>query len=366
MGGVTSAGMRRRLLVLALTSTFALVGCGSDDAESRPVPTELRVGLVANSLGHPTRPGQIQDAALETGVRRLREEVQWSSVEPRPGVRAWRVPDRLFAAAARRGIRLLPLLTDAPRWAVPSDGGLPTASDAYASFVRDAVDRYGRDGTFWRERPRLRRSLAPRWFELWNEPYFVKEPPDVGEYHPANAERYAALAGDAIAATRRDARDVRFLLSAATVSSTRPDDDDAWLDALELARPGLLREADAFAAHPYGIVQEGFRPLDDLFDALDERGLEQPVWITEIGWSTCRGEEVCVSEEDQADNMAALFDGLAADYRDTVKAVFVYHLYDWRVQPRGGREGAYGLVRVGGSHKPAFSVLRRYARVARG
>jgi hypothetical protein len=365
MERVTSAGTRR-LLAMALTSAVALVGCGGD-AESRPVPTDLRVGLVANSLGHPQRPGQVQNAALDTGVRRLREEVQWSTVEPRPGAREWRVSDRLFAAAARRHIRLLPLLTDAPAWAVPSDGGLPTAADAYATFVRDAVDRYGRDGTFWRRRPRLDRDLAPRWFELWNEPYFVKEPPDSGEHHPANAERYAALAGDAIAATRRDGRDVRFLLSAATTSSTRPDDDELWLNALEFARPGLLQSADAFAAHPYGIVEpEGFRPLDELLEELDERSLNQPVWITEIGWSTCRGEDVCVSEEDQADNLAALFDGLARRYRSTVEALFVYHLYDWRVQPRGGREGAFGLVRIGGARKPAFSVLQRYARVARG
>lgn len=363
------------LLAAALLSAILLAGCGDDSRSPQPdarearvqLPADLRVGLVANSLDHSEDPGETQDDALETGVRRLREEVRWSMVEPQPGARDWRVTDQLFTDAALRGIRLLPLLTDAPDWSVPSDGGLPAAPDAYGAFVRDAVDRYGRDGTFWRARPELDRDLAPRWFELWNEPYFVKQ--DDGERDDAlNAERYAALAGAAISATRRDGRDVRFLVPVATSSSTRTDDDVEWLDALEAARPGLLANADAFAAHPYGIVEpEGFAPLDELLEALRDRGVRKPVWITEIGWSTCDGgDDECVSEEVQADSLAALFDGIARDYAGIVEAVFVYHLHDWRVQPEGGREGAYGLLRIGGSEKPAFSVLRRYARAETG
>ncbi len=344
----------------ALAAAALTAGCGGS-AQPTP-PTGLRVGVVANSAGNAGNPGVVQDTALETGVRRLREEITWEQVEPTPGARRWRRSDRLFAAAAKRGIRLLPLLTEAPAWATPPDGGLPTASRKYAAFVRDVAERYGFDGAFWRAHPALDRRLAPHWLELWNEPYFVGRADGTIDAR-ADAERYAALANDALAAVR--GLGVRLLVAVAT-ESDRPPSDGAWLRQLAQARPGLLHRVDGFAAHPYGIVvPDGFRPLDGLLAALHRRGLRQPVWITEVGWSTCRADLGCVSEARQAANLAVLLTALGTRYAAEVDSVFVYHLYDWNAEPIGGREGGYGLLRVGGTRKPVWWEMRRFALASR-
>ena len=49
-----------------------------------------------------------------------------------------------------------------------------------------------------------------------------------------------------------------------------------------------------------------------------------------------------------------------------MRAVFVYHLHDFPGRARSDREAHYGLLRTNGSRKPAWSVLRREARLAGG
>lgn len=339
--------------IVALVAALGLGTCGDGMRQPRAV------GIVANSLQTGGRPGPTQDAARAAGARWLREEVRWADIEPQRGVWRWRAFDRTLAGAARRGLRVLPLINTAPDWAWPDDGGLPTAADDYGHFVRQVVARYGPGGTFWRARPRLDGRLAPRWFELWNEPYFHRGDDGVRDLD-ANAARYAALAAAGIRAARAARPDVRLLVALHTSSSTRPGDHLAWLDALARADAELLAAADGFAVHPYGLGGPGrFAPLDELLAVLDERDLAQPLWITELGWSTCAADDDCVSERRQAVNLRTTLETLADRYADRVAAVFVYHLYDWRVRPRGGREGSYGLLRTDGSRKPAWRAYRR-------
>lgn len=346
-----------------LAVALLIAGCGGSAAtEAPPRPTTL--GLVANTLHGGSSIARAQDQALSVGARWLREEIIWERIEPRRGVRDWRRTDRLFADAARRGIRVLPLLNDAPGWATPEDGGLPTDTAAYGAFVRDAVARYGPGGRFWKARPRLDVRLAPRWFELWNEPYYVAgSDGDVDLLE--NAARYAALAQAGIAAGHAADPQARLLVALAASARSRPDDAVAWLDAVSTADPGVLAAADGYAAHPYGIVRpSGFLPLDDLIAQLDARGLGRPILLTEIGWSTCRSESECVTERQQAASLTALVDAVRTRYAARVKATFVYHLHDWRVAQQVEREGSYGLTRIDGSRKPAWFSFRRAAAAA--
>lgn len=357
--------VRSRLPLAAalLAGVLLVAGCGGSDAtEAPPRPTTL--GLVANALNGGGSIARAQDEARRAGARWLREEIIWKRVEPRRGVRDWRRADRLFVAAARRGMRILPLLNDAPGWATPADGGLPTDTAAYAAFVRGAVARYGPGGRFWTAHPRLDGRLAPRWFELWNEPYYVAGAD--GEVDLAeNATRYAALAQAGIAAGHAADPKARLLVALAASARSRPGDAAAWLDAVSAADRDVLAAADGYAVHPYGIVRPaGFLPLDDLIAQLDARGLPRPILLTEVGWSTCRSESECVTERQQAESLTALVAAIRTRYAVRVKAAFVYHLHDWRVGPEVEREGRYGLKRIDGSRKPAWFSFRRAAAAA--
>jgi hypothetical protein len=359
----------RRGVVLAALVALALVavacggargaagGGGAAGSSARPV---LRLGLVANTLGYGTDMGREQDLIRSSGATWLREELEWSKVEPKRGARRWAPLDRLFAAAAARHLRMLPLLSDTPSWAQTPNGRLPTRTAAYGAYVRDVVARYGPDGTFWRAHPQYDGALAPTWFELWNEPYLVGPVVD----DQLSADRYAALVRAGIDGGRGANPKARFLIALDTSAAGHPGVAERWLGRLTQADPDILQRADGIAAHPYNIglgLEEN--ALDELEVALQaHKASSLPIWVTEIGWSTCGGDGGgCVSEQRQASNLTAFLGMVRARYANRVQAVFVYRLRDLDVTPELAREGAFGLLHTDGRRKPGWSAFRRFA-----
>jgi hypothetical protein len=302
--------------------------------------------------------GGAQSLARQTGARWLREEIDGASIVPARGERRWGATDRLFVAAAHRGLRILPLLNGMPRWATGRDGALSTDAHAYAAFVGAVVARYGPSGSFWRAHPTLDERLAPVWFELFNEPYFARP-----GHSAITAQRYAALAEAAIHAGRAADPAVRFLLAVDPSTSSDPDLDARWLDHLEQARPGLLAAADGVAVHPYAADgAASLRSLDHLRAALTARGRAQaPIWVTEVGWTTCDDSAQCLTEPAQAADLRRLLTGVLQQ-PDRAAAVFYYHLRSWRVRAGDQLFGDYGLLRADLTRKPAWTVFRTFER----
>jgi polysaccharide biosynthesis protein PslG len=356
--------MRRAAAILvlaALVATFAL-GCGGGDGRAADKRT-LRLGLVANTIGYGTAMGREQDLIVRAGAPWMREEILWSVVEPRRGARRWAAFDRMFAAAAARGLRVLPLLSDTPSWARRPNGGLPIRTEAYGAYVRDAVARYGVGGTFWKAHPQYDAGLAPVWFELWNEPYLTGKEVD----DQTSATRYAALFRAGVEGGRAANRDARFLLALDTSAAGHPGVPERWMGRLLAADPRLLTRADGIAAHPYNIsLGFGENALDELQTALDAHGAGRlPIWVTEIGWSTCTIHGGCVTEKRQAVDLASFLELVRVRY-PRVSAVFVYRLRDLVVKPAFDREGSFGLIHVDGARKPAWAAFHRFALKLKG
>jgi hypothetical protein len=355
---------RMRVRVLACWAVVAIAVAGIAVARVRPAGdmvatgTTLRLGLVANTLGWGARVGGAQSLARQAGARWLREEIDGASVVPARGERRWGATDRLFVAAAHRGLRILPLLDGTPRWATSRDGALPTNAHAYAAFVVAVVGRYGPSGSFWRAHPRLDERLAPAWFELWNEPYFARP-----SHSAITAQRYAALVDAAIRAGRAADPAARFLLAVDPSTSNDADLDARWLDRVAQARPRLLAAADGIAVHPYAADgAASLRSLDHLRDTLTARGRAQiPIWVTEVGWTTCNGAAQCLTERTQAANLRRLLTGVLQQ-PDRAAAVFYYHLRSWRVRAGDQLFGDYGLLRADLTRKPAWTVFRTFER----
>jgi hypothetical protein len=355
--------MRVRLMVLGaavamVAVVFAVARAAHPPAETAAAGSDLRLGLVANTLGWGTELGSAQSLAAQTGARWLREEISWSTVAPSQGERHWAATDRLFVAAAHRGLHILPLLNDAPAWAAGHDDALSTETAGYAAFVRDVVARYGRSGSFWDEHPTLDERVAPVWFELWNEPYFARP-----SHGAITAHRYAALAAAGIRAGRAADPAARFLLAVDPSTASDADLDARWLDRLEQERPGLLASADGVAAHPYAADgTASLRSLDHLRTVLiARRHSTMPIWVTEVGWTTCARSEQCVTEGRQASDLRRFLSGVL-ERRDRAAAVFYYHLRSWRVREGDQLYGDYGLLRTDLSRKPAWTVFRSVAR----
>jgi hypothetical protein len=303
--------------------------------------------------------------AQATGVQAVRDDLSWAQAEPQPNRYNWSGYDAVVRTATEAGLVVLPVLDDAPSWAAPTGISLPLNPASYAEFVAAAVSRYGPGGSFWRANPRLPQHPLV-WYELWNEPYYA----DVNR----NPGVYARLVRAATAAGRAANPAARFLAEAVDYYQTLAGGRADWIAGMHAAMPDLGRYFDAVAVHPYGgdpaisapPGSAGGAPAHRIAQVRRELVADgygnKPVWVTEIGWSTCSGADVCVSEAQQATYLQTFLKLADTTWRSYVRAVFVYDLRDVAPNPVDDREAWFGLVRPDLTHKPAWQVLHEAAQ----
>src|SRR3954452_2787314 len=140
--------LRAWTLALALTTFFAVFASAAQALPAGFWGVVPQSGLSAERFQRLGR----------GGVESIRIPIGWASVQPNQGDSFdWSGFDNQIEEAAKAGIKLLPFLSGAPEWAVPSKrvpcaGGLtapahlPVGSAAragWASFLTAAVARYG-------------------------------------------------------------------------------------------------------------------------------------------------------------------------------------------------------------------------------
>jgi len=115
----------------------------------------------------------------EAEVKSVRLPLYWTVVQPKPPTLAggeWSGFDREVKLAAESGIRVMPFVWGSPEWVAPDVGDLPVRSAwqrwGWTRLLREAVGRYGPNGTFWAENPELPFLPIRRW-EIWNEENIV-------------------------------------------------------------------------------------------------------------------------------------------------------------------------------------------------
>lgn len=194
----------------------------------------------------PQGPLEARDLArMEGVVGTLRVPLYWSELEPLAGVNDFERFDVLVAAAAERGIQVMPFIWGTPRW-INSNLSRPPlttvhARRAWAFFLRRLVSRYGPDGNFWRGRGK--RSPVRAW-QIWNEPNFKLF------WRPRPSPRgYARLLAISARAIRRG--DPRARIVAAGVAPVGGG-FLPWVFLRRLYRvPGVRENFDVAAVHPY-------------------------------------------------------------------------------------------------------------------
>jgi len=190
--------------------------------------------------------------------------------------------DPMVAAAAARGLTLLPNVTTAPGWAAKQPGVFgspPKGTASFARFARVLVRRYGPAGRFWAENPGLPRRPIRKW-QLWNEPnlrYSWTE----RRWAPG----YVKLLRAGRAAIKDADPGARIVLAGlANVS---------WADLDRIYRvPGARRLFDEVAIHPYTKPPEGvIAILERVRKTMARYGdRRKPVTVTEFGWPSSKGE----------------------------------------------------------------------------
>lgn len=333
-----------------------------------PVAAEARnlyFGISANSR---TEGVSAQNLAAEAGVTRLREDLYWYVIEPANDEWSWTATDQMYLTAAERGMSILPIPNSPPCWAVPAgtEAGLcketyPVGNAEYAEFVAEIAKRYGPGGDFWKSHPQYS-SIAIPQIEIWNEPYL-----DDSMYEAGEEDRYASLYKAAVIAGRQANPATRYLIASTIDARTgaEPSDYVKWAQTLIASEPSIGSYIDGLAVHPYpGSHKISYQPengTDEAFvnvrkdyERWKALGVNKPVWITEVGYSSCAdGAEHCVPGSTQAERekvkaeyLAELLGALGKDEYAFVHAVYLYNLEQWTPasEPNALKSNWYGIA----------------------
>jgi len=164
------------------------------------------------------------------------------------------------------------------------------AAKAWSKFVSAAVARYGRGGSFWRERPGLSPRPIEAW-QVWNEEnfkYFVAKP------NPAEYGKLVKLSSQAVRSVDRSAKVLLGgLFARPKEANFRVKPPQAYfatqfLDLLYRETPGIKSKFDGVALHPYSTDYRLLTPdIEEFRDVLKRNhDAGKGLWITEVGWSS--------------------------------------------------------------------------------
>jgi hypothetical protein len=351
--------------VPATRSASSKAPAAAPAAEPPPsVPRPGRVGL-SSDLFWPS-PDKVRDD-LQTiaggGVRWVRADFDWATLQPHRDQWNWDHADTLMRAAAVAGVSVLGILDYSAPWASSGrrgDGHSPPRNNAdYAAYAAAVAARFGSRGDFWVQNPTL--VPAALALELWNEPWghwFWQPDPD--------PTAYAAMAHAAAAAIRAANPSVKILMPG-DILQWRQVGTAQWLDRVLAADPGLGALIDVYSVHPYPSPRRR-APTDDSGDAAGSygrvpqtravaiaHGAEHPIWITEIGWSTATRSADGVSEATQAAYLSRAIERALTKW-PYVEKVFVFA---WGTSNGNmtDSEGNFALRRNNGTLKPAWQAV---------
>jgi hypothetical protein len=348
-------GMRRRLRSPVLACAIAIcslaAGTSADAAQGGHGARRATApvgGVNVVGLGYGSQPAEADRAiafARKLHAKVVRTEILWSAMEPRENGQidphALAFTDRLMADAAAAGIRVIATVRGTPCWdssapaslltgcspthLTPANRWPPTDDGAYASFVAYFAQRYGT-------------KLAA--IEIWNEPDQANELYFAG---PNKAKLYAALLRAAYPAIKQANPNV-LVLGGSLVGSN-------GLFLRTLYEDGIKGYYDALAVHFYTLTVDALRTFRH---TQLENGDSKPLWLDELGWSSCwprqrvEQEQACVTPRVQATNIREIFRSLARI--PYLGAEVIYKLQD-------SPEQDFGVLTAGDVRKPAFAAL---------
>jgi hypothetical protein len=351
-------------------SLAVLAGATLTDArpERRAAEPELAVGIVPQ---RPLEPGE-GHAMRRAGIEWSRVWINWAGVEERRGSYEWWRSDAAIEAASNEGISVLPMLFGSPEWAARLDDNLcsqsgctpyaPASSEtraAFARFAAAAVRRYGPDGLYWSQHPRIPYRPIGVW-QVWNEQNM-----DAFFRPDADPESYGELLDAAAEQIRGQDPEAKVLLGGMFGPTSRDNLIATTRFLTELYRdPDIADSFDGVAVHPYsGNAVGALEQIRRVRRTIEREGDGEPLWVTEVGWASGgrKSEALVKDRRRQARLLRRMFSRFATRHDDWNLAAAFW--YAWRDTERGMAVCAWcarsGLISRAGSPKPAYRTMRR-------
>lgn len=195
---------------------------------------------------------------------------------------AFAATDRVVAAAAGAGLRVMPVVLRAPAWdrEDPKNQASPPRGDAaYARFLRTLIARYGPQGSLWAERPGLQARPVRSW-QVWNEP-------NIDRYWSSPApfgKRYARLLRAANRAVNAADPGAEVVMSGYA--------NDSWRAMAAAYRAGVRGHFDRAAVHPFsGRLANVLKILRLNREVMRRNGDGKvPIIVSELTWPSAKGK----------------------------------------------------------------------------
>jgi hypothetical protein len=264
------------LIHSALVLTVGLTAMCPAQAQQAPPAPPLRTLKIAvgehYAVDSASEPLVRRDLELlkQLGITRLRFAMAWDEIEPANDQYDWRLPDLVTQVAGDLGIELMAYVCYTPAWsAAAGDGDAfarpPADPQDFERFMHDAAARY--------------RGRIVAW-EIWNEP-------DNPAFWDGTFQQYGEL-------LKAGSRGVRGGAPDAVVVSGGLWWDTDWLTELLRSDAEVGRSINAIGLHcsvqaqsPERIEQmHGY--IRSAKDAAQRFAQGQPLWLTEIGYSSLR------------------------------------------------------------------------------
>lgn len=348
-------------LIACIAVALTLAPAASGHSQT---PKNEFAGLVAEDIfgGTASYRAKAIEKVASTRVGTLRQAMDWALIEPTRGRYDWRRFDAFVAAAAGEGIRVMPIVFNAPAWASakPRRGAKrgtypPRDFAAFAGFAAAAARRYGPNGTFWPAHRWLRPLPITAW-QIWNEQnlsiYWQPRP---------SATRYVAM-------LRETSRAIKAVDPAAEIVTGGMPDSRLGIGLEryvgQLYAAGGADAFDTIAVNPYARDATGvlafMRGVRRVMNA--NRDSEGALRATEIGWSDSGPRNSFrLGAKGQANAIGEVLRTLHGQRAAlNLRGVVYYNWRDARPYP-GGKEfwGLHtGLLRKNGSAKPAYKAFQ--------
>ena len=289
----------RRLTILATllaALTLGLSTASTASAQSGGLPPSF-YGVIPIQLMQFSEFQQMKAGGIGT----LRFPVIWREVEPQGDDQYdWSRIDYQIYNSALVGAETMPFFYSTPKWA--TSGGCSTATkcqsvpptssqktmDAFQDFLKDFVERYGANGTFWNDpNDQLDPPYAPvTQYQIWNEPSSPTY------WNKPNAAQYGQLVKTSNATITSVDPDARLLLAGlfGTPQGDAASKNVMWKYLARFYQTASSDDFDAVALHPYSPDIRGLQfQLNKARKILDQHGDQaKEILITEIGWSSAK------------------------------------------------------------------------------
>lgn len=344
----------RRACVAAFAIAAALGaavggGCGSDPDPEIPPPESGEGPVIGyNDTLVPTEGGNELLAA--SGAEVVRRPLNWTAVEPSPGVFDWGLTDVIYDQLADAGVRALWTVTSAPCWAaadpacepdLPSYAPAPEHFADFADFNAAVAERYPDSAGI----------------EVWNEP---------------NLERFHIGGGDArsytelfnLTAGAVHETDSEVPVIAAGLSPVLPEQEDAdhyaWEPYLRaMVDGGVAETADGIGLHPFSAFEPGSEFIANASRQLTsaERIVgDEPIYVTEVGLTTAGPN--AVTPQEQAEGLRQVYETFAGA---GIPLIVIHRFFD-EPESEFPAEAGYGVVAADQqTPKPAYCTVAELA-----